>query len=140
METHAIARRVRGLVMGPFRGDLADAAAFLGVDPVQLQQTIDLEDPLPSLDALVALAIVYRLDPAWLVFGECADSAAARWLIDSSSAPAVRGYIERLLHEQPQSCAPAQLSFESAATRVRAPRDGSVSAGYLFASLALTMR
>ena len=102
MDTLALAHRARRLVMGPFHGDMSVAAAFLGVEMIQLRQTIDRRNPNPHLDALVALVEVFRLDPAWLLFGECsrAEDTAPWWLMTPASSPALRGYVEQMLHTE----------------------------------------
>ena len=126
MDTLAIAHRARRLVVGPFHGDISVAAAFLGVEVLQLSQTVDRRNPTPHLDALVALVDVFRLDPAWLLFGECSrtEDTAPWWLMTRPSSPALRDYIEQMLNTQAWTSAPDSGSRSGSRARSRATDHG----------------
>src|SRR5262252_9555013 len=73
----AIARRIRALIAGEDRGDLAATARRLGVDLWALKRSIDLRFPRPSVAVMASIAREYAIDPLWLLYGAAGHAIAA---------------------------------------------------------------
>src|SRR5689334_9400527 len=73
----AIARRIRGLIAGADRGDLAATARRLGVDLSALKRSIDLRFPRPSAPFLASVMRAYAIHPLWLLYGTPGHAIAA---------------------------------------------------------------
>jgi hypothetical protein len=70
IDAHGIAARIRGLIGGQDKGDVARTAERLGVSELALRMTLD--PAAPQLNTVVLLAVIrnYGVDPMWLLSGE----------------------------------------------------------------------
>ena len=98
VDRQAIAERIRGLLTGPFGGDLTRAAAHLGIEQASLRASLRPDECEVRCDVIVAVSRLFRLDPRWLVTGECSsDGTALAALASYVSETTLREYVESLL-------------------------------------------
>jgi hypothetical protein len=82
-----IAARIRGLIAGQDRGDIAETARRLGVDELSLRMSIDDTSPYPTVDVLSALVSSYGVDPTYLLTGTY-DAHTHRRVLDDPTVAA----------------------------------------------------
>ena len=78
LNRHTITERINSLVAGRTDG-LTATAMLLGVSAGALARSMNVRDPHPSVEVLVAVVREYGVDPAWLLYGtyDSATHAAA---------------------------------------------------------------
>jgi hypothetical protein len=69
IDFNSVAARIRGLLHGHDKGDLAVSAIRLRVSGASLRATLDELDPWPTIGVLVAVVRYFGLDPNWLLTG-----------------------------------------------------------------------
>jgi hypothetical protein len=77
IDVAAIARRIRALIAGEDRGDLAATARRLGVELWALRRSIDVRFPQPSVAVMKSILREYAIHPLWLLYGAPGHAIAA---------------------------------------------------------------
>src|ERR1051325_2651597 len=104
----AVAARLRGLIGGQEKGDLAAVAARLAVDEIALRISIDELAPHPTIDVIAAVIRVYAVDPSWLLCGEY-DAAMHRHSLESNTDE-MRVVVDEFVRSiVPETTGPAKL-------------------------------
>ena len=83
-DEHAIAERIRKLIMYEDGLDLGPMAGRLLVNEVALRISVDRIAPHPTLDVMAAVIQAYGIDPMWLMTGEY-DPQMHRHHVDADS-------------------------------------------------------
>lgn len=81
-----IAERLRALIGGQSREDLADQAQRLRVEELSLRMSIDDLSPHPTIEVILAVIREYGVDPTWLLTGTY-DSNSHRAAIEGEDLP-----------------------------------------------------
>lgn len=78
VDRRAVAERIRTLIGGQDRGDVAVTADRLRVAVQALRRSIDAMSPHPSVNVMASIVREYGVDPTWLLYGRYdADTHAA---------------------------------------------------------------
>jgi transcriptional regulator with XRE-family HTH domain len=84
LHRHEIAARLRALLAGQDDGDLARAAARLGVQEASLARSLNEQSPDPSIEVMAAFIAAYGVDATWLVTGTY-DAATHRHVLEGDT-------------------------------------------------------
>jgi len=102
MDRHGIAARIRGLINGQEKGDIAEIAARLGVPELSLRMSVDELSPHPTIEVLAAIVRTYGIDPSWLLNGEYSSAShiEAATVEETGGREAVTRLVNRLLQAE----------------------------------------
>ena len=95
IDFNSVAARIRGLLHGHDKGDLAVSAIRLRVSGASLRATLDDVDARPTIGVLVAVVRYFGLDPNWLLTGRYDPDAHRRAAL--ASPEEMRTTIEEIL-------------------------------------------
>src|SRR2546423_4055702 len=107
-----IAARLRGIIAGQDRNDLAETARRLHVDEVSLRMSIDESSPYPTLDVIASVVAYYAVDATYLITGQYDGATHRHTLSDPDSVLVV---VNEIVH-------PGQSSARIASPTDEPPR------------------